>query len=104
MNNWQKILQAISEFEVVAKWTLNNGYGSHWMLVPNGGQIKVNCFTEDAMSPLKFDELAHIEIFELYEHGNIKIENDIDLIQRTLSQVKSVLITRENGALKVESI
>ncbi len=104
MSNWQETLQVISDYDAMVKWTLKEGYGFYWMLVPSSEEIHENGFSEDVKSPLNFDDLASVEIYKHYEHGCSMIEYYIESIQKSISSITNLKVSNENEILKIEII
>jgi len=103
INNWQETLQVISDYEAIAKWTLKNGYGYYWMLVPNNDEIQENGFSETVKSPLHFDDLESIEIHKHHEHGHPDKEHYIESIQKAISLTTNLQVSNENEILRIKS-
>jgi len=102
MSNWQETLQVISDYDAVAKWTLKNGYGFYWMLVPSSDEINENGFSEAVMAPLHFSDLASVEIYKTCDHGGSKIDYYIESIQKSISSITNLKVSNENEILKIE--
>jgi len=102
-NNWQETLQVISDYEAIVKWTLKNGYGYYWMLVPGNEEIQENGFSETVKSPLHFDDLESIEIHRHHEYEHSEIEYYIESIQKSISLITNLQVSSENEILKIKS-
>ena len=102
MNSWQETLQVISDYDAIAKWTLKDGYGFFWMLIPEKKEIKENGFSKTVMSPLLFEDLEYIEIHKCYKLGCHKEEYYIESIQKAISSKSNLKVSYEDEVLKIE--
>ena len=104
-NHWQEILQTISVYNVIAKWTLKYGNGHYyWMLIPNKKDILENKFSASVSSHLNFNELDFIEIYKEFKSGNLQIKNDIESIKKTVTLLGNAKVSLSNEILKIEKI
>ncbi|WOI46523.1 hypothetical protein [Acidovorax sp. BLS4] len=99
MNHWKDVLAILSDAgHFLAHWHLHSGV-AFYMYVPR--RMDIGPETVKAVSDVRFEEIARLDIMRSVRLGGLDATNDIDACRRAAASIREVAVEEVEGGIQL---